>query len=211
MLTEDYEICDILSISEITEYDMVDISVDDDMSFTLSNGLISHNSASGMFNLVRNPKVHSLLPLKGKPCNVHRDTLANVAKNDKYVPIIGAIGLGDRNNLRHGKCYISTDSDPDGLHIRLLMIQFFVKFFPWFIDEERLYVMEAPLYSYKLNGEMKYEMEPPPNGAKDVKYYKGLGSMDEEATRHMLENPRLVKISNSNKITDFYEKIYGII
>jgi len=173
--------------------------------------LTEGESASGQLDFVRNPKIHSLFPMMGKPSNVFKESFANIVKNDKYAPIISAINLGDKDNLRHGKCYIVSDSDEDGAHIRLLLIQFFVKYFPWFIDEGRLYVLEAPKYSYKLNNKILYSIEEPLKEAKDIKYFKGLGSMNKEATKEMLFNPNLIHIINSESINKFYKEIYGII
>ena len=204
-----FEFCDIESIEEIGEIEMVDISVKDDESFVLSNGLISHNSATGGFNIVRDATIHSLLPIKGKTLNVSNESLATVFKNDKYKWIISAIQLGTPNQLRHGKVYIATDQDCDGLHIRILLIQFFAKFFPWFIEEGRLFIIEAPLYRYELNGKKIYTKDEPPKNAKNVKYYKGLGSMDKMANREMLNNPILIPIINVEEITKFYKEIYG--
>jgi len=166
--------------------------------------LTEGDSALGQFNSVRNPKTMSLFPLKGKPSNVFNQTLAQVTSSDKYMHIIGAIGLGDKNSLRHGKCYIASDQDPDGLHIRLLLIQFFAKFFPWFIEEGRLFILEAPLYEYKTGKEIKYSKEKPPEDAINVKYFKGLGSMSKNATKSMINEPILVKIEDAKEIMQFF-------
>jgi DNA gyrase/topoisomerase IV subunit B len=168
------------------------------------------DSAKSVFNPVRDKNVHSILPMKGKPSNVFKLSLTEVVKNREFFNIISSIHLGDRSHLRHSKAYIVSDADSDGLHIRILLIQFFVKFFPWFVEEGRLFVMEAPRYKYKLDGKVVYSTEEePPDEAKNVEYYKGLGSMDKESVRHMLDNPKLIKIEDVKDLNSTYNVLYG--
>ncbi len=166
-------------------------------------------SACGGFNTVRNTKIHSLLPLRGKTLNVFNSTLADVMKNSKYKDLISAIQLGTPDNLRHGKLYIATDQDSDGLHIRILLVLLFAKFFPWFIEQNRLYIMETPKFQYKIGKTIHYSIQDSPNEATDVRYFKGLGSLPKSALKYSLENPALIEIRDVDEIIKFYNEIYG--
>jgi len=209
-MNNNFKLLEIDSIEEIEEVEMIDLSVQKDESFTLSNGLISHNSAAGAFRNVRNSKIHSILPLKGKVPNVKKLTLKEVLKNPSYQNIIGSLRLtGDNSDLRHGKVYIATDTDPDGKHIRILLIQFFAKFFPEFIDEGRLFILNSPLYEYKLNKTLKYSYgEKPPPEATDISYFKGLGSNTKTANKEIMENPKLLLIKDSKELKKIYRELY---
>lgn len=166
------------------------------------------DSAKGSFLKVRNPKIHSLLPLRGKPKNIMNESLSVILKNEKYKDLISALHLGDKDNLRHGKLYIATDQDPDGLHIRILLIYFFAKFFPWFIEQGRLFVLETPLYEYEENKKIKYSIEQPPKTAKVLNYFKGLGSLDSSVVKYAIENPILIPINDIKSIEEFYADKY---
>ena len=172
--------------------------------------LCEGDSARGAFNTVRNKMIHSLLPLKGKCKNVFNLKLADAIKNKEYANIVSAVHLGNPDNLRHSKIWIASDADNDGYHIRILLILFFVKFFPWFIEQNRLFVLESPKYQYKLNGKIEYSYDGIiPEGSTQIKYFKGLGSLTKDAVKHTINNPKLISIINANEIINDYEIIYG--
>jgi DNA gyrase subunit B len=206
-----YELCEIEDIIKTNEKtQMVDITVQTDKSFVLSNGVISHNSARGAFQPVRDKMIHSLIPLKGKCKNVYRLTLPQVIKNKEYENLIKAVHLGTPDNLRHGTVWIATDADPDGAHIRVLLIQFFSKFFPWFIEQNRLAVLNTPKYSYKIGKTVCYSFNDEiPKDAKDIKFFKGLGSLTKDAVKYSINNPQLITIKNVEEINKVYNEIYS--
>jgi hypothetical protein len=121
-MIENYlELIDIEDIEFTNEYDnMVDIQIDIDESFCLSNGIISHNSAlstclSGFS--VTGRKYYGAFPLKGKPLNVRGEGLTKIKENEEIKNIISALGLEfgkkytDTKDLRYGKVVIMTDAD----------------------------------------------------------------------------------------------------
>ena len=167
-------------------------------------------SAQGAFSQVRDPKVHSLLPLKGKTPNVTNMTITDVLKNEEYQNIISAMGLEDgTKSLKHSKLYIATDQDCDGLHIRILLINFFAKFFPEMIIENRLFVLESPLYEYTLKGKVCYSYkDTPPKSAKNISYFKGLGSNSKSANEEIMNNPKLIPVVNIKEINKVLKRIY---
>jgi DNA gyrase/topoisomerase IV subunit B len=70
--------------------------------------------------------------------------------------------------------------------------------------------MESPRYQFKLNGELKFIYDSNiPKGAKDIKYFKGLGSMTKEAVKYTLSNPKLIAITDAEQIIKDYNVIYG--
>lgn len=121
-MIENYlELIDIEDIEFTNEYDnMIDIQIDIDESFCLSNGIISHNSAlstclSGFS--VTGRKYYGAFPLKGKPLNVRGEGLTKIKENEEIKNIISALGLEfgkkytDTKDLRYGKVVIMTDAD----------------------------------------------------------------------------------------------------
>ena len=121
-ITENYfELTEIESIEYTDEYiNMIDISVDVDESFCLSNGIVSHNSAAGtivagLSELGRD--YYGLMSLKGKPLNIRNSTLSHMKDNEEMKNIMNAIGLEigktytDTKDLRYGRIIIMTDAD----------------------------------------------------------------------------------------------------
>ena len=118
MVVENFlELVDIETINLTDEYDnMVDISVDVDQSFLLSNGLVSHNSAISAFRKYRVPEVMGAFALKGKFTNVSELTNQKLVQNAEVVNLMGAIGLKlgqepDLKHLRYGRILFYVDAD----------------------------------------------------------------------------------------------------
>ena len=118
MIVENFlELVDIDDIQNTDEYvNMVDISVDVDQSFLLSNGLISHNSASSAFRKYRDPNLIGSFALKGKFLNVSEITTRKLFDNKEAVNLMASIGISigtevNLKDLRYGKILIYTDAD----------------------------------------------------------------------------------------------------
>ena len=111
------QLIDIDDIIETKEYvNMVDITVDVDNSFMLSNGIISHNSAAGAFRKFRTPELMGAFSLRGKFINVSEITNQKLVQNTEAVNLMAAIGLKlgqplDLKHLRYGKVLLYTDAD----------------------------------------------------------------------------------------------------
>ncbi len=118
MIVENFlELVDIDDIQHTEEYvNMIDISVDVDQSFLLSNGLVSHNSASSAFRKYRDPNTMGSFALKGKFINVSEITTRKLTDNKEAVNLMAAMGISigseiDLKDLRYGRMLIYTDAD----------------------------------------------------------------------------------------------------
>lgn len=118
MIVENFlELVDIDDIEHTDEYvNMVDIAVDVDQSFLLSNGIVSHNSANGAFRKYREPNTMGSFALKGKFINVSEITTRKLSENKEAIGLMSAIGLSigvkpTLKDLRYGRILIYTDAD----------------------------------------------------------------------------------------------------
>lgn len=130
---------------------------------TLQNELIlaEGDSAAGGIKQVRDKQYQAVLALKGKLINSIKNSLKKTLSFATIKDIIFAIGTGINDQfhidkVRYGKVIIMTDADKDGLQIRCLIISFFVKFMPGLIEDRRLYIGAAPLYTLRLRGRRMY-------------------------------------------------------
>ncbi len=115
---------------------------DDSMIF-LTEGM----SASGSIISSRDVYTQAVFSLKGKPQNTHGKNRAAIYKNEELYNIMTALGIEESTtNLRYGKIIIATDADVDGFHIRNLLLTFFLNYFEDLVVEERIYVLETPLF-----------------------------------------------------------------
>ena len=197
MINNYLEIVDINNIEYTDEYDnMVDISIDIDESFSLSNGIISHNSAAATakrgFSITGND-FFGLFPLKGKPLNVRDITLQKMRENEEITNIISALGLefGKKytsiRTLRYGKLVIMSDMDTDGSHIKGLILNLFDTYWPELLGMDFIYEFITPIvkakkgskikYFYRLADYRKWKSENTEIGY-FLKYFKGLGTIE---------------------------------
>lgn len=104
-------------------------------------------SAAGSITSCRDPLVQAVFTLRGKPLNVWDMQRATVYKNEEIYNLMRALDIEESvENLRYGKVILATDADQDGLHIRNLMITFFMRFFPDVVTRGFLYILETPLF-----------------------------------------------------------------
>ncbi len=105
------------------------------------------DSASGSITKSRNVKTQAVFSLKGKPLNTFALTKKVVYENEEFNLLQAALNIEDGlDNLRYNKIIIATDADVDGMHIRLLLITFFLKFFPDVIKNKHLHILQTPLF-----------------------------------------------------------------
>lgn len=217
MIVENFlELVDIDSIDITNEYvNMVDISVDVDQSFLLSNGLISHNSAISAFRKYRTPETMGAFALKGKFVNVSEMSNQKLVGNDEVVNLMAAVGLKlgqeiDLKSLRYGRILFYVDADVDGNSIAGLLINFFYKYWPDMFDRKMIYKVETPivvaipkqkgkkkLLFYSQTEWSKFEAEA---NLKDyeVKYKKGLAALVDDEYQDIINNPRLTLITKDD-------------
>lgn len=199
-----YELVDIESI-EMDESDSntIDIQIDDDSSFLLSNGFISHNSSVSAFRKFRNPEYQGAFPLRGKFINVSEIPDTKVLQNKEVQSIMSSLGLkvGHKpKDLRYGKILLYTDQDQDGFGIAGLLVNFFGKYWPELFDEGRILKVDTPIVVAKKGKqilsfytETEYKTWLDKNTSTkswNIEYKKGLASLEDDEYREIIINPR---------------------
>ena len=105
------------------------------------------DSASGSITKSRDVKTQAVFSLKGKPLNCYGLTKKVVYENEEFNLVQAALNIeDDMDHLRYNKIVIATDADVDGMHIRLLLLTFFLQFFPDLIKRNHVYVLQTPLF-----------------------------------------------------------------
>ena len=105
------------------------------------------DSASGSITSSRDVQTQGVFSLKGKPLNCHGLTKKVVYENEEFNLLQAALNIEDGlEDLRYNNVVIATDADVDGMHIRLLLITFFLQFFPELVREGHLYILQTPLF-----------------------------------------------------------------
>ena len=105
------------------------------------------DSASGSITKSRDVNTQAVFSLRGKPLNTFKLTKKVVYENEEFNLLQAALDIEDGlDNLRYNKVIVATDADVDGMHIRLLLITFFLKLFPELIREGHVYVLQTPLF-----------------------------------------------------------------
>ena len=115
------------------------------------------DSASGSITISRNVQTQAVFSLKGKPLNTYGLTKKVVYENEEFNLLQAALDIEDGlDSLRYNNVVIATDADVDGMHIRLLMITFFLQFFPDLVKSGHLYVLSTPLFRVRNKKETIY-------------------------------------------------------
>jgi len=115
------------------------------------------DSASGSITKSRNVQTQAVFSLRGKPLNCFGLTKKVVYENEEFNLLQHALNIEDGlDGLRYGKIIIATDADVDGMHIRLLLLTFFLQFFPDMVKKGYLYILETPLFRVRNKKETIY-------------------------------------------------------
>jgi len=115
------------------------------------------DSASGSITKSRDVNTQAVFSLKGKPLNTHGLTKKVVYENEEFNLLQAALNIEEGiENLRYNNVVIATDADVDGMHIRLLLITFFLKFFPDVIKKQHLHILQTPLFRVRNKKETFY-------------------------------------------------------
>ena len=171
------------------------------------------DSASGSITKSRNVTTQAVFSLKGKPLNCFGLTKKVVYENEEFNLIQHALNIeDDLENLRYNKIVIATDADVDGMHIRLLLITFFLQFFPELIREQHLYILQTPLFRVRNKKDTRYcytELERQEAisslGAKaEITRFKGLGEISPDEFKYFIGDeirldPVMIKTKSSIK------------
>ena len=115
------------------------------------------DSASGSITQSRDPNFQAVFSLRGKPLNTFGETKQIVYKNEEFNLLQAALNIEDGlEGLRYNKVIIATDADVDGMHIRLLIITFFLQFFPDLIKNNHVFILQTPLFRVRNKKETIY-------------------------------------------------------
>ena len=172
---------------------LADMKKDNRLDTTLF--ITEGDSASGSITKSRNVNIQAVFSLKGKPLNSYGLTKKIVYENEEFNLLQSALNIEDGiENLRYNNIVIATDADVDGMHIRLLLITFFLQFFPELIKEGHLYILETPLYRVRDKKQTFYcysEQERKDaikslRGKPEITRFKGLGEISPNEFVHFI-------------------------
>ena len=173
----------------------------DETSIFITEG----DSASGSITKSRNPNLQAVFSLRGKPLNSFGLTKKIVYENEEFNLLQAALNIEDGiDGLRYNKIIVATDADTDGMHIRLLLLTFFLQFFPDLIKKNHVYILQTPLFRVRNKKETIYcytEEERINAIAKlganpEITRFKGLGEISPDEFRHFIgKDIRLDRVS----------------
>jgi len=177
------------------------------------------DSASGSITKSRDVNTQAVFSLKGKPLNSFGLTKKVVYENEEFNLVQAALNLEDGiEGLRYNKVIIATDADVDGMHIRLLLLTFFLQFFPDLIRKGHVYILQTPLFRVRNKKETKYcytdeeriEAMSSLGKSPEITRFKGLGEISPDEFKHFIgEDMRLDPVyigknANIEEILTFY-------
>ena len=177
------------------------------------------DSASGSITKSRDVNTQAVFSLRGKPLNSFGLTKKVVYENEEFNLLQAALNIEDGlDGLRYNKVIVATDADVDGMHIRLLIITFFLQFFPDLIKKGHVYILQTPLFRVRNKKKTNYcyteeerlaaisELGPNP----EITRFKGLGEISPDEFRHFigkdmrLEQVSLRKTDLVKELLEFY-------
>jgi len=179
------------------------------------------DSASGSLTKARDVQSQAVFSLRGKPLNCYGMTKKVVYQNEEFNLLQHALNIEDGlEDLRYNRVVIATDADVDGMHIRLLLLTFFLQFFPDLVREGHLFILETPLFRvrdkqqtfYCYNEKEKQEAMKKLRGKPEITRFKGLGEISpDEFGAFIGEKIHLepVLIQDNTSIDDILEYYMG--
>lgn len=163
------------------------------------------DSASGSITKSRDPNLQAVFSLRGKPLNCYGLTKKIVYENEEFNLLQAALNIEDGlDGLRYNKVIIATDADVDGMHIRLLLITFFLQFFPDLIKQKHVYILQTPLFRvrnkqktiYCYSEEEKQKAILSLGKNPEITRFKGLGEISPDEFRYFIgKDIRLDQVS----------------
>lgn len=170
--------------------------------------LTEGESASASIVMTRDPLTQAVFSLRGKPLNVHGMKLEQLYKNEEMYNLMSALNIeDDLANLRYNKVVLATDADVDGMHIRNLLITFFLTYFEGLVMDGHLHILQTPLFKVR-NKEKTiycYSEEEKEAAAKELKKgievtrFKGLGEISPDEFQQFIgKEMRLVPVMIQN-------------
>ena len=192
-----------------------------DLRFDSTLFITEGDSASGSITKTRDIKTQAVFSLRGKPLNCYGLTKKVVYENEEFNLLQSALNIEQGiDDLRYNKIVIATDADVDGMHIRLLLITFFLQFFPEIVKEGHVYILETPLFRVRNKKETIYcytndeRIEALSKLGKnpEITRFKGLGEISPNEFKYFIgENMRLdpVIVGGEAKIQDILKYYMG--
>ena len=177
------------------------------------------DSASGSITKSRDVNTQAVFSLRGKPLNSYGMSKKIVYENEEFNLLQAALNIEDSmEDLRYNNIVIATDADVDGMHIRLLLITFFLQFFPELIKENHLYILQTPLFRvrnkketiYCYSEEERRSAMAKLSGKPEITRFKGLGEISPDEFKHFiaddirLEPVMLDKAMSIENLLEFY-------
>ncbi len=176
------------------------------------------DSASGSITKSRDVETQAVFSLRGKPLNCFGLTKKVVYENEEFNLLQHALNIEDGlEGLRYNQVIIATDADVDGMHIRLLLMTFFLQFFPDLVKAGHVFILETPLFRvrnkkqtiYCYSEEEKQRAMKTLEGKVEITRFKGLGEISPEEFGHFIGEdirlqPVLLHDQNLHKILEFY-------
>ena len=177
------------------------------------------DSASGSITKSRDVNTQAVFSLKGKPLNSYGLTKKIVYENEEFNLLQAALNIEDDiDNLRYHNVVIATDADVDGMHIRLLLLTFFLQFFPELVRRGHVYILQTPLFRvrnkkktiYCYSEEEKTDAIAKLGANPEITRFKGLGEISPDEFKHFigkdmrLEPVNLKKDDSVSKLLPFY-------
>ena len=177
------------------------------------------DSASGTITQARNAAYQAVFSLRGKPINCYKESRKKVAENEELNLLVNALGVeDDLDNLRYNNIIVATDADDDGMHIRMLVLTFFMKYYPDLIRRGHVHILQTPLFRVHNKKENRYCYSPEEKEKAiaalktgvEITRFKGLGEISpDEFSDFIGEEMRLDPVSLADEesiadIMDFY-------
>lgn len=170
--------------------------------------IVEGDSAAGSLTACRDVQTQAVFALKGKPLNTYGLTKKVIYENEEFHLLQSALNIEDGlDNLRYNRVVIATDADVDGMHIRLLLLSFFLKFFPELITQGHIHILETPLFRVRTKKQTIYCYSEAEKQAAlhklgqnaEITRFKGLGEVSPGEFKDFIgEHIRLLPISLKN-------------
>ena len=179
------------------------------------------DSASGSITKTRDIQTQAVFSLRGKPLNSHELTKKVVYENEEFNLLQAALNIEEGiDDLRYNKIVIATDADVDGMHIRLLLLTFFLQFFPELVKEGHIFILETPLFRVRNKSKTIYcyDENEKKNAlikigkSAEITRFKGLGEISPNEFKHFIgDDMRLepVILGKDDKIKDLLDYYMG--
>ena len=192
-----------------------------DMKAESSIFITEGDSASGSITKSRNVNTQAVFSLRGKPLNTYGLTKKVVYENEEFNLLQAALNIEESiDDLRYNKVIIATDADVDGMHIRLLLITFFLQFFPELIRKGHVFILQTPLFRvrnkqktiYCYSEEEKLVAIDQLKGKPEITRFKGLGEISPDEFKNFIsEDMRLdpVQMKKHESISQMLEFYMG--